>query len=67
MEVKRENIDKAFSLAHRASEDARYSPAARAVFRAIAHQVWLACGKSRPTAAVIEAEQGKGLDRTRRK
>jgi hypothetical protein len=52
------NLDKAFALAHRASEDGRYSNKARAIFRAIAHQIWLSCGESRPTDGVLKALAG---------
>jgi hypothetical protein len=58
MTVNQANIDKAFALAHRASEDGPLSrQAARNIFRAIAHQIWLACGEERPTEAVLAAIQ----------
>jgi hypothetical protein len=37
-----DNLQKAFTMAHRASESNQYPLAARAVFRAIRHQLWLA-------------------------
>ena len=58
MNVNRENIDRAFALAHRASEDGRFSLPARNIYRAIARQIWLACGESRPTAS-LKAQGGK--------
>jgi hypothetical protein len=63
MEVNQPNIDKAFRLAFRASEDFDCDNKARAIFKAIAHQIWLACGVSRPTEqvlAAIKAEQSEG-------
>jgi len=38
------HTQKAFTLAHRASESDQYDRPARAAFRAIAHQLWLAAG-----------------------
>lgn len=50
------NLDKAFALAHKASEDAHQSGSARAIFRAIAYQVWLSLGENRPTSTVLNAQ-----------
>jgi hypothetical protein len=61
--VHQQNIDKAFALAHRASEDENFPHAARNMFRAVACQIWLACGADRPTEQVkqaIEAERQGG-------
>ena len=46
MTTNRENIRKAYVLAHRASEADNHQLVSRQVFRAIAHQLWLACGKT---------------------
>jgi hypothetical protein len=35
-----DNLRKAFALAHRAQNDYRHSPEARAVFSAIAYHLW---------------------------
>jgi len=39
------HTQKAFTLAHRASESDQYDRPARAAFRAIAHELWLAAAK----------------------
>ena len=41
-----QQITNAFRLAHRASEDDQFSPAARNVFRAIARELWKAHGEN---------------------
>jgi len=55
MNVNQKNIDKAFELAHRASQDDAFNQNARNLFRAIAREIWLACGVSRPTEQVLGA------------
>lgn len=49
MELRVENIDKAHELAYRACHDVTISQPARNIFRAIAHQIWLSTGSTRPT------------------
>lgn len=39
-----EHLQKAFALAYHASQNDQYGWATRAVFRAIAYQIWLGCG-----------------------
>jgi len=60
MTIDPKNLDNAFALAHRASEDGQYPQAARNIFRAIARQIWLGLGEGRPTAAVQQARQEAG-------
>src|SRR4051794_40201056 len=55
MNVKSDHQQKAFALAQRASEDASMDRRARNIFRAIAHQLWLASGS--------ESEEVRGARR----
>lgn len=55
------HLTNAFRLAHRASEDGRFSPAARNIFRAVAHEIWKANGKAVAAAeklAILEVSRG---------
>lgn len=52
MNVNDKNFQNAFNLAHRANQDGKMNPEARAIFRAIRHQLWLACGAESDAAAV---------------
>jgi hypothetical protein len=39
------HLQKAYALAMSAAVNDKYEMATRAIFRAIAHQIWLACGQ----------------------
>jgi hypothetical protein len=47
MSVQRDRLQKAFALAHRASEDYNIGATERKYFSAIATLIWLACGESK--------------------
>lgn len=47
MSVQRDRIQKAFALAHRASEDEKVHATERKYFSAIATLIWLACGETK--------------------
>jgi hypothetical protein len=46
--VYRDDLQKAFVVAHRASENPEHPPAARATFRKIARLIWTAHGELKP-------------------
>lgn len=48
------NLDKAFALAHHASQDDRYTPETRDLLHAIATEIWLACAE--PKHSTVEAQ-----------
>jgi hypothetical protein len=54
--MRAEHVMIAFRKAHHAGENAEFSLAARNVFRAIAHELWLAAGRPDDDAAAPAAE-----------
>jgi hypothetical protein len=59
MKTSLEHLTAAFRLAHRASEDEKFDQAARNIFRAVAHEIWMAHGKT--AADVDRLEYAKAL------
>jgi hypothetical protein len=52
--VKFDNLQKAFALAHHAQANPDHSPQSRAIFRAIAHQIWISAGQDSNNPPGIE-------------
>ena len=61
MSVKRENLQRAFSIAHRASENFDTPAIQRALFKQIARELWEAAGEQgTPVDWKVQANRGAG-------
>ena len=54
--VDRMHLQKAFAMAHRAAESLEFHSRERKIFRAIAREIWEACGESGGVPASLPSE-----------
>ena len=59
MEINREDLERAFSMAHKAAESPLFPVTARHIFRAISYLLWKSAGVGHEITGIVRKEQSK--------